>query len=507
MADESKGLFTGIVIWNSLNSTTVLVLVLVTLITYMFLSYRRDKRVPPGPPLLPIVGNLFSLASTDPLANFARLREKYGDIYSIYVGKELNIVFNGYDVINDALMKQGTLFSRRPENAYAKAVADYVGIVGTNDKLWREQRGLALKALQSLCLKNGSRHIDNLILTGVNKLIDRLDKLDGKPVNLKSFLQVSVAGIITSIVLGKSFELDDERFKNFLTHYSKNMTLIPGKIVLINCFSFLLKLPFDVFGLKGLFQSMWNWETFMDERLLDEDADAAGNDVIALYQAAIKENEEGALGQSYSRQYMRNASSELVITGSDTTATTINWILLYLLHYPELETRLQEEIDDVIGRDRPPSLTDRPDLPYMEATILEALRIADPAPMAIPHSVPHDTTFKGYLIPKETSILVNLHSVHMDPEIWPEPTKFKPERFLSADQKTIEVPKQYIPFSTGPRSCLGETLAKMELFLFMTSILQRFKVVPVNCQALPPIKGQLGLTFDPVPFELRLTKR
>ena len=507
MADESKGLFSGINIWNILDSTTVLVLVLVTLMTYIFLSNRRDKRVPPGPPVFPIVGNLFSLASPDPLANFARLREKYGDIYSIYVGKELNIVFNGYDVINDALMKQGTLFSRRPQHAFAKAVTDYVGIVGTNDKLWKEQRGLALKALQSLCLKNGSRHIDSLVLTGVNKLLDKLDTLDGKPVNLKSYLQVIVAGIITSIILGKFFELDDERFKNYLTFHSGNMAKIPGRLVLINCFSFLLKLPIDAFGLKGIVQSVLAWETFMDERLLDEDADVAGNDIIALYQAAIKENEEGALGQSYNRKYMRNTTFDMAIAGSDTTATTINWILLYLLHYPEVETRLHKEIDDVFGRDRPPSLTDRSDLPYMEATILEALRIAGPAPMAVPHSVPHDITFKGYLIPSETNILVNLHSVHMDPDIWPEPTKFKPERFLSADQKRIEVPKQHIPFSTGPRSCLGETLARMELFLFMTSILQRFKVTPVNSQTLPPIKGQLGLTFDPEPFELRLMKR
>ena len=505
MADESKGFFFGTNIWKSLDTTVVLMLVLITLITFMFLN-RRDKRFPPGPPKLPIVGNLFSLASPDPLANFARLREKYGDIYGIYVGKELNIVFNGYDVINDALLKQGTLFSRRPQHSFAKAVVDYVGIVGTNDKLWKEQRGLAINALQSLCLKNGSQHIDRLILTGVNKLLDRLETLDGKPVNLKSYLQVSVAGIITSIILGKFFELDDERFKNYLTFHSGNMAKIPGRLVLINCFSFLLKLPFDAFGLKGLIQSVLTWETFMNERLLDEEADATGNDIIALYQAAIKENEEEALGQSYSRKYMRNTTFDLAIAGSDTTATTINWILLYLLHYPEVENRLHGEIDDVIGRNRPPSLTDRPDLPYMEATILEALRIAAAAPMAVPHSVPHDVIFKGYLIPKDTNILANLHSVHMDPEIWPEPTKFRPERFLSADQK-IEIPKQHIPFSIGPRSCLGETLAKMELFLFMASILQRFNLVPVDMASLPPIKGQLGLTFDPEPFEIRLIKR
>ena len=508
MEDESKGYSLVTEIWNSLDSTAVLMLVLVSLITFMFLNNHRDKNEPPGPPILPIVGNLFSLASADPLANFARLREKYGDIYGIYVGKELHIVFNGYDVINDALLKQGTLFSRRPQFPFAKAVNDCAGIVGANGKPWKEQRGLAQSALRLLCLKNGSHHIDRLVLTGANKLLDRLETLNGKPVNLKPYLQVSVAGIITSIILGKFFELDDERFNKYLTIQSANMAKTPRKIVLTNCFSFLLRLPFDVFGIKNFVeQSVRNWQTFMDERLLDSKADVDVNDMIALYQAAIKENEEESLGRTYSRKYMRNTTFELTIAGSDTTATTINWILLYLLHYPEVENRLHREIDDAIGRNRLPSLTDRQDLPYMGATILEALRIAPPVPITIPHSVHHDVTFKGYHIRKDTIILANLHSALMDPKIWPEPTKFRPERFLSDDQKTVIIPKQYIPFSTGPRSCLGETLAKMELFLFMTSILQRFKLGPAIRGSLPPIIGRLGVTFDPVSFELCLMKR
>ena len=138
---------------------------------------------------------------------------------------------------------------------------------------------------------------------------------------------------------------------------------------------------------------------------------------------------------------MRNTMFDLTIAGSDTTATTISWILLYLLHYPEVETGLNQENDDVIGRDRP-------DLPYMEVTtILEALRIAPPAPVTIPHSVTHDVTYKGFHIRKDTVIFANLHSVLMDPEIWPEPEIFRPERFLSDDQRAVIIPQQFIPFS------------------------------------------------------------
>ena len=496
---------TGLSMLNSINLATLFVFVSVACITYIFWM-RRDTRVPPGPPLVPIIGNLLSLASSDPFSNFARLRKKYGDIYSLYIGRELTVVLNGFDVIYDALVKRGSLFSRRPMNPFSVAVLDHTGIVGSNDKCFKEHRRLSQDALQHLCFKNGSQDIENRILFEVKQVLDKFADMN-TPTDLSPYLSASFANIISSILISKSFGFDDEKFNGFLNEHNKVLAALPGRIALVNCFRFLLKLPLDVFDLKTIIRGVVTWQTFLEKRLSDKTKGDTKEDFIDMYLQALKNNEDNQLGQSFTKDMMRNTSFDLEIAGSQTVATTINWLLLYLLHNSEIETRLQSEIDEVIGRDRLPSLKDRPKMPYTEAAILEGLRIASAAPLAVPHSVPHDVIYKGYLIPKDTTILVNLPSVLMDPAIWEDPTKFRPERFLTADQMAVNVPKYHIPFSVGPRSCLGETLARMELFLYLTSILQRFKLQPKDKSALPSTKGNLGLTFEPDPYEMRLVRR
>lgn len=491
---------------SCIDSTTLLVFVLTFLIGAFLILTWRDSRVPPGPPLVPIIGNLLSVASKDSLGNLARLRKKYGDIYGLYIGKELTVVLNGYDVINDALVKKGSLFSRRPMTPFAIAVDLYTGVITANDQLWKDQRAFTQRALQQLCFKNSSQHIEGIILTETRKLLDKFEELTA-PTNLKQYLSVSTANVISSVIWSKSFDLDDPEFTGFLEKIGRSSAAMVRKLVLVNCFPFLLKLPIDILDMKTIFYGVTTWHKFVERRFLSEEPDDKTDDFFDLYLKAVKENQDSNLGQTYTKLQMSNTSFDLLIAGSDTTATTINWLLLYILHDSELETRLQSEIDDIIGRERAPTLADRPSMPFMEATIMEGLRIAHPASLAIPHSVNHDVVFHDFLIRKDTTVVANIHSAMMDPNLWTEPTRFRPERFLTADQKALEIPKYFLPFSLGPRSCLGETLAKMELFLYMTSLLQRFKLMPAEGSSLPPIKGVLGVTYNPEPYEIRLIKR
>ena len=491
----------GIKLFKSLDLSTLLVFVLVACITYL-IWIRRDKRVPPGPTALPIVGNLFSLASADPFESFARLREKYGDIYSVYIGRELTVVLNGYDTIYDALVRRGSTFSRRPMNPFSVAVLEETGIVGSNDKSHKDHRALCLNGLNHLCFKNDSHQIEDRILFEIKKFLDRMVDCDGA-VDPAPDLSISLANIMSNLIIGKSFDFENERFNDFLRKHHRVLAALPARIALVNCFPFLLKLPLDIFNLKSIVEGVHTWQTFLKERLLG----GASDDFIAIYLDALKKNDEKELDQTFSKRMLRNVSFDLMIAGSQTVASTIAWLLLYILHDKELETRLHTEIDEIIGPDRTPSLTDRPSMPYMEAVILEGLRIACAAPLAVPHSVPHDVMYKGHLIPEETTIIVNLNSVLMDPVAWEDPKTFRPERFLSEDKTTLQVPKYHIPFSVGQRSCLGETFARMSLFLYLTAILQRFRLAPKDNDSLPPIKGNIGLTYHPDPYELRLIKR
>ena len=493
--------------FSFIDCTTVLVFSATFLAVALYFATRRDGRMPPGPPLLPVIGNLLSAAKKDSLDNFMLLGKKYGDIYGLYIGRELTVVLNSFDAINDAFLKKGGLFARRPSTPFNVVIDKYPGIFSTSDQVCKEQRGFIQMALQKLCFSNRSNHIEELILEEAGKLMDKLEELNG-PVNPKQYLYLSAANLINTVICSNSYDLDDPEFSSFLMEMTESERSFVKKLVLTNCFPFLLKLPFDVLDLNMIFRGPLKWHKFMEKRIENNDKSTDRPiDFVDLYLEAVKENEDNNRGQSYTVQQMKNTTFDLLIAGSDSTATTLTWILLYLLHNPKLEAKLQSEIDDVIGRDQSPSLTDRLRMPNMEATIMETLRIAPAAPLGFPHSVPHDVMLNGYLICKNTTVVANIYSAHRDPKLWNEPAIFRPERFLSEDKKSVKIPNCFIPFSLGRRSCLGETLARMELFLYMTSLLQRFRLARADGKTLPETVGVMGATYNPQPYEIQFIRR
>src|SRR5690348_3513510 len=167
---------------------------------------------------------------------------------------------------------------------------------------------------------------------------------------------------------------------------------------------------------------------------------------------------------------------DLFLAGAETTSTTLTWIFLYMARHPHIQEKLAEEIQRVVGNSRLPSLTDRPEMPYTEAVIHEVMRKVTLVPISVFHSTMEDVEFHGYQIPKETIVMINLYEVHNNIGLWGDPENFRPERFLSKDGTKFERREGFVPFSTGKRVCLGETLARDELFLFTSALFQAFEV-------------------------------
>ena len=171
-------------------------------------------------------------------------------------------------------------------------------------------------------------------------------------------------------------------------------------------------------------------------------------DYIDVYLDEIRQVEGTELASSINKDNLISTISQLFGAGSETTVTTIRWAILYMMGYPEIQRKIQQEIDNAVGRDRLPNFLDKDQMPYTEATIMEVQRIASIAPLGLPHRALEDTTLFGYTIPQNAIIMSNLWGIHHDPEIWKDPETFSPERFLDGD-KLKNQPQMYMPFSTG----------------------------------------------------------
>ncbi|KAG7335144.1 hypothetical protein KOW79_001740 [Hemibagrus wyckioides] len=222
-----------------------------------------------------------------------------------------------------------------------------------------------------------------------------------------------------------------------------------------------------------------------------------------------KESDEQS-GQKNSRFNERNLITTVInlfVAGTDTTSTTLRWGMLLMAKYPHIQDKVQAEIDKVIGG-RQPVVEDRKNLPYTDAVIHEVQRLANIIPMSLPHTTSCDVNFNGYFIKKGTTVYPLLMSVLRDESQSKSPHTFSPENFLDEQGRFVKK-DAFMPFSAGSRVCLGESLARMELFLFFSSLLQHFRFTPppgVSEDQLD-LTGVVGITVNPSPHKLCAVKR
>uniref|UniRef100_A0A914Q7M3 Cytochrome P450 n=1 Tax=Panagrolaimus davidi TaxID=227884 RepID=A0A914Q7M3_9BILA len=228
-------------------------------------------------------------------------------------------------------------------------------------------------------------------------------------------------------------------------------------------------------------------------------------DAFLIEQKKHNPNLEDKNGE-WSDMQLIGSCYDLFGAGMETTSTTTHTFIFYMLHYPEIQAKIREEIDRVIGKDKIITMSDQNSLPYFNACLQEAQRIITLMPINPFHETVDDVIIDGYTIPKGTTIVPQFDIVHKDETVFENPQKFDPTRFLD-EQNNFKVDDRVMPYSLGKRGCLGKSLAKMELFLFWTTFLQHFEFRPEDPNNLPPFEFDYSLSKNIKPFNVRVIER
>ena len=200
---------------------------------------------------------------------------------------------------------------------------------------------------------------------------------------------------------------------------------------------------------------------------------------------------------------------DLLIAGTDTSSQTVNWTLLLLANRPEIQAKVHEELDRVIGPDALPTVEDRTRLPYTFACLAESMRYRTIGPLGLPHMASEDTEIGGYRIPARTQVLGNIYSIHHNPRYWDAPDEFIPERFLPQPDGSMSpalTSPAYIPFGTGHRRCPGRRFAETTVWLHITRMLHKLRFE--TPEGTPLSEDEVfGLAISPQPYSLRAARR
>nr|XP_020757615.1 cytochrome P450 2U1 [Odocoileus virginianus texanus] len=507
----------------------LLLLVLAALLGWSWLWRFPERGIPPGPAPWPVVGN-FGFVLLPPFLRrkswpyrWARngemntsgqgvqwlltdLSRVYGNIFSFFIGHYLVVVLNDFHSVREALVQQAEVFSDRPRVPLTSILTKGKGIVFAHyGPVWRQQRKFSHSTLRHFGL--GKLSLEPKIIEEFRYVKEEIQKHGEAPFNPFPIVNNAVSNIICSLCFGRRFDYTNSEFKKMLHFMSRALEIcLNTQLLLVNICSWLYYLPFGPF--KELRQIEKDLTIFLKKIIKDhrESLDVENpQDFIDMYLLHVEEEKKNNSNSGFDEDYLLYIIGDLFIAGTDTTTNSLLWCLLYMSLHPNIQEKVHEEIARVIGAERTPSLTDKARMPYTEATIMEVQRLSTVVPLSIPHMTSEKTVLQGYTIPKGTIILPNLLSVHRDPAIWEKPNDFYPDRFLD-DQGQLIKKKTFIPFGIGKRVCMGEQLAKMELFLMFVSLMQSFTfVLPKDSK--PILTGKYGLTLAPHPFNIIVSKR
>lgn len=447
------------------------------------------------------------------MEGYAEIEKSFGKVYTVWIGPMPTVFISDYDVAQETHVKRANVFGTR----YAPGIMNYVrfdkGVVASNGEFWQEHRRFALTTLRNFGFGRNimeERIMDeyryrfkDFATTGNNNMAKSFETC------ARSFFDLLTGSVINKVLINERFEQDDADFEKLKTNLSRGLE--NTGFLDIFCPVNILQSRFLKWRQDSIFQPLdWILELTKrniakrvaqlksGEHVLHDEPD----DFLDAYLMKMYKDEKEGLDSTFTLDNLAIDMYDLWIAGQETTSTTLAWACACLLNKPEVVLKAREELVHVTGGHRSLSLTDKKVTPYLSAVISEVQRVASILNVNLFRILEEDTYVGGQPIRAGTAVTAHISMIHVDETLFKNHTEFNPERFLEVEG----LDKKMIPFGIGKRACLGESLAKAELYLVLGNMLLDYNLEPVGdvpkIQTITPF----GLLKRPPPFKVRFVE-
>ncbi|KAK1585780.1 cytochrome P450 [Colletotrichum navitas] len=473
---------------------------------------RRPKGYPPGPPTLPLIGNLHQIPFTKPHIQFKKWAKEYGPVYSLIFGTKVVIILSSDRAVKDLMDKRSAIYSSRADIYLGNVASGNLRVVIMKyGETWRMIRKVFHQALH---INAARAYVPYQDLESKQMLTGFLDE----PHHFADHIRRYTNSLTTQIVFGfRIAGIHDERLKK-LYHCVEAWSEVMGSsaAALLDAYPVLRKLGPLSPGKRYAERVQKETNTLYVGHWMDAKKRVVEGTLKPCFCTSIVENQKAS---GFSDDLAGYISGSALEAGSDTTANTLHSFVQAMLLYPSVQKQAREELDRVCGTERLPNMDDWDSMPYIRACVKETLRWLPTAILGMPHAVTQDDEYMGYKIPKGAGVILNVWAISMDEDRWEDPRAFDPSRYAGDDQNSFESASNADPskrdhygFGAGRRLCQGTHVAERSLFLGIARLLWAFRferAIDSRGAEIVPDADDItnGILVQPRPFLAKITAR
>ncbi|KAI0331358.1 CyP450 monooxygenase [Cubamyces sp. BRFM 1775] len=452
---------------------------------------RKGLPLPPGPRGLPIIGNALDIPKERPWLAFRDLSAKHGDVVSLHALGQTIVVLSSVSAAIDLFEKRSAIYSDRQDSVLAHLTGWTWNLAFKryNDD-WRRVRRLFWQHFQPSA-------VGQFKVVQRREAYDLLRRLLDDQRDIDSTIKLSLSKTILTSVHGLPGAQVTRHYVDILNASEHGIAeaFTPGAY-LVEFLPWLRYIPAWFPG-TGWQKKLAEWRT--QAAAIREDPYRAAKEAMAQGEAEpsmITELMEKLSDGELDEKTVKETTAVAFGAGTDTTAATLVAFICAMILHPTVQARAHAELDRVIGTARLPEHADRAALPYVDAIVKEMLRWHNVAPLGVAHRCMEEDVYCGWRIPKGAIIMSNAWAILNDPEVFPDPETFRPERFLTANgQPNADIlDPASVAFGFGRRICPGRHFATDALFINIASLLHVFDFQPA-----------LDAHGDPIPVEAKMT--